>query len=407
MSLSKSMKSGIVASKLPPTVAPTLQSVSAQSLDQEYLDLYAINANNINTLPVPISFTQTRNLPFIDCPEDYNLSVIRFQVDSQILPVFAAAIKYNSSLLNDTIYSVSLSWTNPLNLAQTFNAQQYVQWISQDKASPIPNAPSTTSNGFQDNSSGYYYAYNYSYVIQLCNNALSTCFTTLNGLVVAAGLVLPTTHAPVLTWNVDKNIAVLNSDILGYNQSVANKITIYFNQSMYQLFNSIPAYLMSYTSPIGQDYRVDTNSFGASTVTAFPFYLPTYNAIQTFQEQTSVSIWSPISSIVFTTNTLPINATQVCNPCIFINSIPSGNNGTNAGIANVISDFQSSDNIYKNNILYIPSGQYRYVDLIGKKPLYTIDIQVAWIDKFGNSIPFRLVSGSCASVKILFERKKK
>ena len=127
----------------------------------EYIDVYAINANSIDALPVPVQFTQTRNIPFLFKPEDYYLSVVRFQIDTNSLPVFTCAIQYNQGNLNLSIYSVSLSWTNTVAPFQTFNQQTFITWSPQDLASPIPRPPNATQNLFQDNSGGYYYCYNY------------------------------------------------------------------------------------------------------------------------------------------------------------------------------------------------------------------------------------------------------
>lgn len=374
--------------------------------DHEYVDVYAINANAIDTLPVPVSFTQTRNLPFLYKPEDYYLSVVRFQLDTNSLPVFTCAIQYNQPNLALSIYSVTLSWTNPVAPFQQFNQQTFLSWLPQDLASPVPRPPSLTQNKFQDDSGGYYYAYNYTYVIQLVNNTLTTCFQALNAQVVGAGLVLPTANAPVITWNNDNNISVLNADILGYNQTIANHIDIFMNLPMYQLFNSLPAYIQPFPALLGKNYRIDTDNFGNAQVTPFPFYLPTYNAYQVFQEQTSVNVWSPVTSIVFTSNTLPINSTNVCSPSIFVNGISTNNNGNNSDIAQVITDFQAENNIYKNSCLFFPTGENRYIDLMGTTPLYTIDINVYWKNKVGALFPFRLSAGCCSSIKIMFERKE-
>ena len=374
-------------------------------VDNEYIDVYAVNTNNINSLPVPVSFNQTRNLPFLDNPSEYKLSVIRFNLDSQSLPVFAPTIQYNQPNRDLTIYGVTLNYTNPVVTHATYNYRTYVTWIPQDKASPLPPIPTNTTDGFQDDSTGYYFAYNYSYWIQLCNNALQAAFAGLQAAVALDGVVLPTTHAPVFTWNIDKMTGILNSDILGYNSSAASHINIYFNLAMYQLFNSIPSYLMSHTDTQGRNYLIDTNSFGASTVTPFPYYASTYNAIQTFQEQSSISLWSPINSIVFTSNTLPINTTNVCNPVLFVNGSAINGNGNNGDVQQVITDFQNVDNLFKNNIVYVPSAQYRFIDLLGNTPLYNIDINVFWRNKIGNLIPFRLVASASASIKILFQRK--
>jgi len=374
--------------------------------DHEYIDVYSINANSISSLPVPVQFTQTRNVPFLYKPEDYYLSVVRFQIDTNTLPVFTCSIQYNQPNLNLSIYSVTLSWTNPVAPFQQFNQQTFITWAPQDLASPIPRPPSLTDDKFQDNSGGYYYAYNYTYFLQIVNAAFSVCFASLSVQVSMAGLVLPTTNFPVLTWNNDSNTAVLNADILGYNQTVANHIDIYMNLPLYQLFNSMPAYIQPFPALLGKNYKIDTDNFGNAQVTPFPFYLPTYNAYQIFQEQTSVNVWSPVTSIVFTSNTLPINSTNVCNPSIFVDGVSTNNNGNNSDVAQVITDFQAENNIYKNSCLYIPSGEYRYIDLMGTTPLYTIDINVFWKDKFGGLQPFRLAAGCTASIKVMFERKE-
>lgn len=389
------------------TVRPgQIKQKKRPTFDHEYIDVYAVNLNSISSLPVPVQFTQTRNIPFLYNPQDYYLSVVRFQIDTNTLPVFTCAIQFNQPNLNLSIYSVTLSWTNPIAPFQQFNQQTYVTWSPQDLASPIPRPPSATENKFQDDSGGYYYAYNYTYVIQIINTAFTTCFNALLAQVIAAGLVLPTANAPVLTWNNDSNIAVLNCDLLGYDQTVANHIDIYMNLPLYQLFNSMPAYIQPFPDTLGRNYRINTDNFGNAQVTPFPFYAPTYNALQIFQEQTAVNVWSPISSIVFTSNTLPINSTNVCNPSIFVNGVGTNNNGNNSDIAQVITDFQAENNIYKNSCLYIPSGENRYVDLMGTTPLYTIDINMFWKNKVGNLFPFRLAVGCCASIKVLFERKE-
>lgn len=372
----------------------------------EYVDMYAINANSVDELPVPVAFTQTRNKPFLEKPDDYYLSVVRFQMDTNTLPVFNAFIQYNQPNRDLTIYSVTLTWNNPVAPFQQFNQQTFVTWLPQDIASPLPQPPSLTQNKFQDDSTGYYYCYNYAYFIQLINNAYATCFGLLNAQVTGAGLVLPTTHAPVMTWNGDRNIGVINADILGYNSTIANKILIYMNLPMYNLFNTLPAYIESGTSPIGKNFRVDTSSFGNSTVVGFPFYAPTYNALQVFQETTCVSVWSPISGIVITSNTLPINSTNISNPCIYINGIATNNNGNNSNVSPIITDFQAPDGAYKNSITYVPSAQYRYIDLTGNSPLYTIDVNIFWRNKINELIPFRLGPGCSCSIKILFQRKE-
>ena len=379
-------------------------SLAAQP-DKLYFDIQIQNLNNIDQLPSVLSFIETRNTPLLLNPEDYYLSVVRFNLDTPTLPIFTPSIQFNSANRNLTIYSVTLEWINPVAPFQNFSIQTFITFAPQDLASVLPVPPSATTNKLQDNSTGYYYIYNYQYWIFLINTAFTTCFNALNVAVVASGLVLPTTHAPVMTFDTQLNIAILNCDLLGYNDTSANKINIYFNRPMYQIFSSFPVYLESQTATLGRNLQIQTNTFGNTTVVGFPFYLPTYNAIQVFQEYSTVALWTPVKSIVFCSSTLPIVATQVSAPIEIVNGNVIGANGNNSNQSPIISDFLADGGIYKPQLIYEPSAQYRLVSMTGNRPIYTIDINVYWKDVFTNLIPFRLSAGSGASIKILFTKR--
>jgi hypothetical protein len=379
-------------------------SLAAQP-DKLYFDIQIQNLNNIDQLPSVLSFIETRNTPLLLNPEDYYLSVVRFNLDTPTLPIFTPSIQFNSANRNLTIYSVTLEWINPVFPFQNFSIQTFITFAPQDLASVLPVPPSATTNKLQDNSTGYYYIYNYQYWIFLINNAFTTCFNALNVAVVAAGLVLPTTRAPVMTFDTQLNIAILNCDLLGYDDTVANKINIYFNRPMYQIFSSFPVYLESQTATLGRNLQIQTNTFGNATVVGFPFYLPTFNAIQVFQEYSTIALWTPVKSIVFCSSTLPIVATQVSAPIEIVNGNVIGANGNNSNQSPIISDFLADGGIYKPQLIYEPSAQYRLVSMTGNRPIYTIDINVYWKDVFTNLIPFRLSAGSGASIKILFTKR--
>jgi len=124
------------------------------------------------------------------------------------------------------------------------------------------------------------------------------------------------------------------------------------------------------------------------------------------QEWSSIDLMTPINSIVFTSNTLPLVLNQQ-------SSIQSKNNKdvytpTTQGSTNqhilVITDLMSNQQGYRPNILYVPSGQYRYITLTGNQPLNQIDINVFYQLKTGELIPFQLTNGGTASIKLLFEK---
>jgi hypothetical protein len=134
----------------------------------------------------------------------------------------------------------------------------------------------------------------------------------------------------------------------------------------------------------------------------------TYNAIQIYQEGETAALLNPIVSISFTTTLLPVNQEEVGLTQVLNDPQLNPNVGNNSLIAPIITDFQvpfSALNTYKPEIQYTPSGEYRMIDLFGRSPLSSIDIQCQWKDAYGNFHDFVLGSGCRGDLKILFRRK--
>jgi hypothetical protein len=373
--------------------------------DKIYYDLVVTNLATISKVPPPLYFNETRNNPFVLDPESYYLSIVRFSLDTPTLPIIQPEIQPNQGNLNLTAYSITLSWTNPLAPFQTFNEQQYILYTPQNKEAVVPSPPSLTNTKLQNNQTGYYDIYNYQYFIYLVNQTFQTAFTALNAQVVGAGLVLPTTNAPVMDWNVSDDTAVLTADQAGYDDLTANFISIYFNPSLYQLFSSFPIIIEGFGLGLGKNVRIVTNSFGGANTVNYPPVNPTYVGLQVYQEYSTVSLWTPIASIVFTSNTLPVVTNQLSAPLLFYDGTTFVGGGNNSNVAQVITDFIADDAKYKPTLIYEPTAQYRLVDLVGNRPLYSFDLNVFWKNRVGELIPFRLSSGSSATIKILFSRK--
>jgi len=61
--------------------------------------------------------------------------------------------------------------------------------------------------------------------------------------------------------------------------------------------------------------------------------------------------------------------------------------------------------MFQPNLIYVPSAEYRMIDMFGNNDITTVDINVFWKDKKGNMVPFYLQSGASASIKVLFRLK--
>ena len=374
--------------------------------DKIYYDIQISNIDDIDTLPPVLNFIETRNNPFLYESDKYYMSIIRFSLETPNLPVFIPTIQPAPNTdINLTIYSVTLQWSNPKNVTQIFTSQQFIRYTPQSNIATLPPNPTQTENGLQYNAGSYYNIYNYQYFIYLINNAFSSAYQELLTQITDAGLVLPSTHSPILSWDTSNNTAILNCDILGYSTTSTNYIKIFFNTAIAQLFSSFPVLITSASSFLGLNTQIITDSYNNANVIQYPPYNPTYDAIQVFQEFSTIALWSPITSIVFTSNTLPIVSNQVSTPVIYNNGNQLGSNGNNALISQVITDFISNEGIYKPNLVYEPTAQYRYIELLSNRPLNTFDLQVYWKDRQGILIPFYLSSGCTATIKVLFTKK--
>jgi hypothetical protein len=349
-----------------------------------YFDITVSNLNSTSLTSNPyLKFTETRSIPFVQNPSQYFFSIVRFSLDTNSLPIFVPTIQASQSDANLTIYSLSMTYNN-------ITVQSYIEFIPQDTTQSLPTAPSNTSTGLQV-FTDYYYVYNYEYLIYLMNNTLKSCFNSL-----ASQTALPTANIPYLKWDSVNNIATLITDQAGFNDQSDDYISLYFNNALYQLFPSFPSFVSNSISTSGLNYIISCSSYGiADTITK-----TTYTALSCVQEYSTISIWNPVASIVFTSNTLPIVAENLSSPLVFMDGQTlQSTNGSN--IANIITDFESNTGIYKSSLVYQPYI-FRYKQLMGTSALYNLDIQCFWKNRFGSLIPFKLNAGNTATVKICF-----
>jgi len=373
--------------------------------DKIYYDIVITNLQTVTTPPPVLYFNETRNSPFLNNPEDYYMSIIRFTLDTPTLPIFIPEIQPNQSNINLTIYSVTLSWTSPTT-GTTYTQPTYITFQTQDNSAPIPLAPSVNLNKLQDNSQGYYSIYTFQYWIYLVNQGFTTCFNDLSTQVVAAGESLPTPNAPIMTFDTNNQIAILNCDVAGYDYTSSNYIKIYMNPALFQLFGSFPFTVNTLSSTSqNENVLIQTNTFGGANEIPFPPVSPTYTAIQVIQEYSTIALWSPITSVVFCSNTLPIVPTQISAPSVYLNGLSYNNGGNNSNVSQIITDFVSDSGFYKPNIVYNPTAQYRLIEMTGNRPISNLDISVFWKDRIGALQPFLLGSGVTATIKVLFTKR--
>ena len=372
--------------------------------DQIYFDLTVTNFESTTTVPPIFSFNESRTMPFIEKPEDYWLSVVRFTVESTTIPTQIVSIQPSpNSDVDATIYSVSLAYDGVV-------VQKYISWIPQDAAAAVPPPPSANPNGLQVNTTGYYNAYSYTWFVDLVNTAFQDAF---NDLAVAKPAIAGS-HAPFLLWDTSTSTATLYADFDFYNDTTSPYIVIYMNAPLFTLFNSFPAKYLGYTGVgNGMNFQLlirNSNYANLRTITLTPpgvTPVVSYRAMVLYQECTTTANWTPVTAIVFTSGTLPVVPEQVSTPVLLNNgsNLFAGYGGNNAAIANVITDLVLQSGDYRSNFVYVPSAEYRLITLRGNQPLKNIDIEIYYRVKSGELIPFRIGSGQSVTLKLAFLKK--
>jgi hypothetical protein len=363
---------------------------------QVYYDIQVNNYQSTGNNTQNMQFSETRNQPIIRNSGDYSLSIVRFQLDTYSLPTFIADIEPAPNTdINKMIETCTLEYeTNGVvTSVQTLN----LKWVPSNKHISLPPAPAP----LQDAKSEYYYGNSFRQYCDLVNTCLATLTTSLQ---TAIGTPLTGIIAPYLIWNETTQTCELLAQDYFFKSSKNAHVNIYFNRALYAKFNSLPAD-KNYNGSQGRIYKIILKDDYSTKLFSLYFGETQPKAfIKVAQEYSTISNWTPVAGIVFTSNTLPIVQTQLSEALIF-NDGGLLNSGVAQNFAPIISDMATNEMCYKPNLLYVPSAQYRMIDMIGNNDINTIDIAVYWKDKKGNLNPFILQSGASASIKILFQLK--
>ena len=397
-----------------------------------YLDLEVRNDDTVTAgrAPPPLSFEETRTQPFLDGDaSEYFCTIARFTLQTgNSLPLFIPIIDTTQvppppglvptyAPQNKTIYTITL-WEQP-NPSDPAAARicltQPVIYEPHDQTLPLPSPP----YGRQDLSSEYYYMRSYQDFINMINKtllALSAQLPLPNG-------VLSHYNPLYMEWDTSSCTATLYADSYYFDLNGAfnpaaggtgrpRKFEIYFDARLYQLFSTLNATYVGNTStphPF-MEYRLDvfgtpsnTTRISQNNSNGDPLY-----SIALSQEVSTIAVWSPVESIVFTSSSLPIHPALSSAPKVISAGECSITGSGTPNLANVLTDFQiavSPTNQYRPEISYTPQGEYRLIDMFSNRNLSRVDLLVYWRDKQGQLHPLLLYPGCSASVKLLFRHK--
>ena len=351
-------------------------SSSSNSIDPDFI-YYDITVGSTRTeeagiVDPPVQFSETRSQPLISDCSLYNMSIIRFTSDGcgSDLPLWIPTIVPDQTAdLNKTIYVVSVQLgavVTSVNLTWT-----------------------TEVNGANPSTFKYYYCYTYSHFCDIFNTAIAKAVKDISATVLA----------PRLVYNGVTNLFSLYCDSTVWGTTGK----IFFDVNLYQLLRNFNNIYSPSASPLTNEILISNNLTNIYTGDDAVKYI-----VLTQDFPSTDAIWSPISSIVFTTSMIPIVPEQMARPTIFQNGNISNSGTAQANFQNTITDIslalsRSSD--YKGFVEYAPNP-YRMISLAPtKQEIRQIDISVHYKTRLGVLVPMTLPNGGSISFKIMFRLK--
>jgi hypothetical protein len=354
-------------------------SVQSGGSDNVYVNLEIYNSTNqlINA-----DFNQTFNQNVLERPSDYELSIVRFSSPGTNIPIFI----FNTT---SNYYTVTLS-------DATGNYQASLALIREDFRDPA------STN----------YIFSYQNFVNMVNVAFAKAYAAL--LVGNPGTTAPS--PPFMTFNPTEDVLRISYPQTGYSKQVFSATgatdsagtKVYMNASLFGYFESFPSRYYGGGQLAGKDVQLlvyddgDNNlvvgvagTNGVYKSTTNP-NLPMGPYYMMEQDYSTLYLWNDFSSIVITSNTIPVNKEY----------LPKINGQVN--VQPILTDFQpnvQSGPDAKSTLQYLPSGEYRVIDLVSDAPLNQFQFSVYWTDHTQTLYPLKLSPSDYVSIKILFRKK--
>lgn len=377
------------------------------SADHVYFNVIMNNTSAINLMIA--QYSQTSTIPILDNPSEYYCSIIRFDVPVEQIPIFIFADNtYSVTISNAGVdyqtflaYVPNYSPNIPPNDRSVYSYQQFIDSIN--------NAITSSFNNMTAALPAYNTLVNYAVgaLVQLGGVAYISLQTPNMGNIPSSS---PTfwarVIAPYMTYDPVTQLCTINAPTSFYNPSFSNwnqPLKLWFNSALWSFFNNFYKIFNSFFS---QPYNVNGKNFqiivaptGINDITIPANKGGPIAGFGMIQEFVSISDWNGFLGLVFFTSNIPVK----------YESIPSLQNGQTGLITSsqpILTDFEAqTDGPIRNHLQYVPTAEYRLVNLQSTTELRTIDLQIYYQFKDGSLLPLYIQPLDTATIKILFRKK--
>ena len=348
--------------------------------DHIYFNVEVKTDSNIGE---PARFSVDLSDHIISKANSYHLAVVRFRIPVSDIPFVIFRVEEGLAQSDPNLgrYKFGLRYDNVF-----YNNN--IEFVNNQGYTTPPPAPSENSGlqYFQDGYD-YYYIYNTTHFLELWNKTLAQCVDDLLAIVPAL--------AP-LEYPYFKVTGQENIDFICPRKFATEGIDVFYN-----------SWLNPYIFGLDVDYIISNPDFEHKINLEIEpqfenGYAPYGQAVVLppdwliFRPSFSqIPYWGELQSIILRSVKLPIRSEYT-----------TSNKGFSTVSEPILTDFLISDwNGNRSDIVFIPSGPYRLIDLLSNNSIRSIDLQILWKDVLGRITPLFIYPGTQIEVKLGFIRE--
>lgn len=404
----------------------TANTTNTGEPDHIYVNVNITNNNLATCAPTPLIFDQIKSNNIVNDLSEYHASIIRFTLDS-IIPVIVPEMDVNQTLIPQpyrgrTAYYLNIGYGSSLDNLVFVNGGG-----SSGEGEPVIYIPDNENETLYENykiptnipfnqvevlNNPYFWMSSIKAFLSLVNTALFKLFTSAK---IKYPTQLANSYPPEFQWNASTNkIDLIVAPEFISDPTISTTVNTFYisiNAPLYSLLNTFSFtcirksatglfQIKNFRDGVPYIFNLFKN-YGIPQIT-----VPSGGGLvyRYESESSSLSVWTPCSSIVFTSYSIPVNSTDSGIPQ-FTGKNPFLNSAVNT-VSNTLTDFEIEDGAYANTTLYYsPPGEYRLFSLNSTQSLNRLNIQVFWLSKYGTYHPFMLPFSGSGSLKLMFRKK--
>jgi hypothetical protein len=331
-------------------------------------NLVYYNATVVNntTGPLPAVVNDTRAQAIIHAPERWELSIVRFDVDTSLIPVAKLPMQQASIQLTDL--SVTFFNSDTAELVGPTYGVSYTLGLETSMQSVVD-----------------------------CINSAFRNYASLGG---------PKPSDPPYIWY---NAELELLQIFAPSSWIGSPIEIFVNKTMRRYLRGLP--FIAYGQPNGRDFRLAIESSWQAAESARPGFpaaiqqpYASGGLVYKTQEAKTLSSWSAARSIYLTTDSFPVQSESIPNSVLL-----SNRGSVSSSSIPIVTDFifptDGNPAADRDRLEYLPTAEYRMIQLGGREPIMRVNLQAWWTDFAGNSYPILLSEQGSFSAKVLFRKR--